>query len=55
MARIWTMGEILVEVMRRDVDKSFLEPDVFIGPFPSGPFLSILLQDLAERLELLEL
>ena len=36
MARIWTMGEILVEVMRRDVDKSFLEPDVFIGPFPSG-------------------
>lgn len=36
MAKIWTMGEILVEVMRKDVDRSFLNPDVFVGPFPSG-------------------
>lgn len=33
---IWTMGEILVEVMRPRAGMSLSQPGEFIGPFPSG-------------------
>jgi sugar/nucleoside kinase (ribokinase family) len=33
---IWTMGELLVEVMRPRAGMSLDEPDVFLGPYPSG-------------------
>ena len=36
MAEIWTMGELLVEIMRPDVDMPMSEPGLFRGPFPSG-------------------
>lgn len=36
MGNIWTMGELLVEVMREEKGVSFLEEGVFRGPFPSG-------------------
>ncbi len=36
MAEIWTMGEALVEVMRKEVDKPLNEPADFSGPYPSG-------------------
>ncbi|MCM8789253.1 MAG: sugar kinase, partial [Candidatus Omnitrophica bacterium] len=31
-----TVGEILVEIMRKGTEHSFLEPGVFLGPYPSG-------------------
>lgn len=37
---ILTIGEALVEVMRRDIDQPLDQPGPFIGPFPSGaPFI----------------
>lgn len=36
MAEIWTMGELLVEVMRPEADMPFDRTDRFLGPFPSG-------------------
>ncbi len=36
MAEIITIGEILVEVMRKKVDVPLDEPGEFVGPFPSG-------------------
>ncbi len=36
MAEIWTMGELLVEIMRPDVDMPMDQPGLFRGPFPSG-------------------
>lgn len=36
MIHIWTMGELLVEIMRKDVDQEFSAPADFHGPFPSG-------------------
>ena len=34
--KIITIGEMLVEIMRRDVDAPLGEPADFVGPFPSG-------------------
>jgi sugar/nucleoside kinase (ribokinase family) len=36
MAEIWTMGELLVEIMRPRAGMSLYEPGEFRGPFPSG-------------------
>lgn len=36
MAEIITLGEILVEIMSRDINQSFSETGTLIGPFPSG-------------------
>ena len=36
MPEIWTMGEMLVEIMRSKVDVPFEETGVFLGPYPSG-------------------
>lgn len=36
MTEIWTMGEMVCEVMRPKVDMPLDKPDVFLGPFPSG-------------------
>lgn len=36
MASIWTMGELLVEIMRPRADMSLRTPGEFLGPFPSG-------------------
>lgn len=36
MAEIWTMGELLVEIMRPRPDMSLRTPGEFLGPFPSG-------------------
>lgn len=36
MQGIWTMGELLVEIMRPEPDKPLFEPGSFLGPFPSG-------------------
>lgn len=36
MTDVWTMGELLVEIMRPRPDVSFREPDWFRGPYPSG-------------------
>ena len=36
MCEIWTMGEMLVEVMRPRAEMQLYEPGEFIGPFPSG-------------------
>jgi len=36
MAAIWTMGELLCEVMRDKIDAPLDKPGVFQGPFPSG-------------------
>lgn len=36
MSEIWTMGELLVEIMRPRVGMSLEEPGEFLGPFPSG-------------------
>jgi sugar/nucleoside kinase (ribokinase family) len=36
MAGIWTMGELLVEIMRPRAGLPFFRPGEFIGPFPSG-------------------
>jgi sugar/nucleoside kinase (ribokinase family) len=36
MAKIWTMGEMLVEIMRPRTGLSLKEPAEFLGPYPSG-------------------
>ena len=36
MPSIWTMGEILVEIMRPRPDMPLSEPGEFLGPYPSG-------------------
>jgi len=36
VAEIWTMGELLVEVMRPRRGMSLSQPGEFLGPFPSG-------------------
>ena len=36
MCEIWTMGEMLVEIMRPGADMQLNEPGEFMGPFPSG-------------------
>src|SRR5512136_1455403 len=36
MSDIWTMGELLVEVMRPRAGMSLAEPGEFLGPYPSG-------------------
>lgn len=36
MAAIWTMGEILVEIMRPGVGMALDSPGTFLGPYPSG-------------------
>jgi tagatose kinase len=36
MAEIWTMGELLVEMMRPRAGMELFETGEFIGPFPSG-------------------
>ena len=36
MGSVWTMGEILVEVMRPEPDMPLEEVGSFLGPFPSG-------------------
>lgn len=36
MCEIWTMGEMLVEIMRPRAEMPLFKPDVFVGPFPSG-------------------
>ena len=36
MTDVWTMGELLVEVMRPRAGMSLGEPGEFLGPFPSG-------------------
>jgi tagatose kinase len=36
MPEIWTMGEMLVEIMRPRAGMSLAEPGEFRGPFPSG-------------------
>ncbi len=36
MAGVWTMGEILVEIMRPRPGIELFEPAEFLGPFPSG-------------------
>jgi sugar/nucleoside kinase (ribokinase family) len=33
---IWTMGELLVEVMRPEPDMPLGRPGLFVGPYPSG-------------------
>lgn len=36
MADVWTMGEMIVEIMRTEPDVSFYQEGLFRGPFPSG-------------------
>ena len=36
MCEIWTMGEMLVEIMRPRSDMELFEAGEFVGPFPSG-------------------
>ena len=36
MAKIWTMGELLVEIMRPEADLPLHQPALFKGPYPSG-------------------
>ena len=36
MCEIWTMGEMLVEIMRPRAGMELYEPGEFVGPFPSG-------------------
>lgn len=36
MNSIWTMGEMIVEIMRPDENMKLDEPGVLLGPFPSG-------------------
>ncbi len=36
MAEIWTMGELLVEIMRPRPDMSLRDAGEFLGPYPSG-------------------
>ena len=36
LARIMTIGEILVEIMATERGQSFRAPGTLVGPFPSG-------------------
>jgi sugar/nucleoside kinase (ribokinase family) len=36
MSEIWTMGEMLVEIMRPKAGMALFVPGEFVGPFPSG-------------------
>jgi len=36
MAKVWTMGELLCEVMRPGLDVPLDKPGEFLGPYPSG-------------------
>lgn len=36
MAEVWTMGELLCEIMRPEVDMPLDVPGTFLGPYPSG-------------------
>lgn len=36
MAEIWTMGELLCEIMRPEAESPLDRPGVFYGPYPSG-------------------
>ena len=36
MAEIITIGEVLVEIMAKNIDQTFEKPGEFVGPFPSG-------------------
>lgn len=36
MSKIMTMGEILVEIMARDIGQGFLRPGTLLGPYASG-------------------
>ena len=36
MSEIWTMGELLVEIMRPEVGTQLYQKGSFTGPFPSG-------------------
>ena len=36
MASIWTMGELLVEIMRPQAGLGMAAPGPWIGPYPSG-------------------
>jgi len=36
MGEIWTMGEMLVEIMRPKAGMALFAPGEFVGPFPSG-------------------
>lgn len=36
MASIWTMGEVLVEIMRPKADMGLYAPGTWLGPYPSG-------------------
>jgi sugar/nucleoside kinase (ribokinase family) len=36
VAEIWTMGEMLVEIMRTETDKPLDQTALFSGPYPSG-------------------
>lgn len=36
MAEIWTMGELLCEIMRPEANMPLGKPGVFLGPYPSG-------------------
>jgi sugar/nucleoside kinase (ribokinase family) len=36
MGEVWTMGEMLVEIMRPEIDMELYETGEFIGPFASG-------------------
>jgi sugar/nucleoside kinase (ribokinase family) len=36
MAEVWTMGEMLVEIMRPGADMALDQPGEFLGPYPSG-------------------
>lgn len=36
MAEIWIMGEMIVEIMRAEVDVPLHQPGIFKGPYPSG-------------------
>jgi sugar/nucleoside kinase (ribokinase family) len=36
MAQVWTMGELVVEIMRPEAGLELGEPGPFLGPYPSG-------------------
>ena len=36
LPKVIALGELLVEVMRTEVDQPLSRPGEFVGPFPSG-------------------
>ena len=36
MSDVLTIGELLAEFMAERVGQTFLEPGIFLGPYPSG-------------------